>query len=290
MKTCLIIFTVFVVSYLFIVPVAYAKVWINEFSSSGSEDWVELYNDSDESASLDGQRLRDGSATNKIELSGDIEAKGYALFDWGNKLTNSGDTIKLVSASDENSVIDLVIYGESGDIVAPSAGQTAGRIGNGSSVWSLFSNGTKSTTNADALPAPTPTTESEKTPTPTKQPTPTRTPTPKKTPTPTKSPKVAAGFASGDDDEDKTVAAFTKKTTATVSKTVPISGVPTSILGFSSKSATPKPKARITGKASKEVMVKGAVTPPYFIIASGIIFCVACGILVFLRIRKNRVQ
>jgi hypothetical protein len=261
---------------------AFAKVWINEFSSNGSDDWVELFNDGSEPLNLEIYRIRDSSATNKLDLTGQIDAGGYATFDWKNKLNNSGDTIKLVSASDENSVIDKIVYGNSGDIFSPASGQSAGRETDGGSVLSLFAAPSKNGTNVDAQAAPTPTSLHEKTPTPVKEPTPTKTPTPTKIPTPTKTPTPKP--SPSPTPTENTVKDSLQVTKNPTSKRSPITGVPTSILGIATTAA---PKAKLSPKPTGTLMVKSAVAPPYFILISGTIFCIACGILVVLQRRRR---
>lgn len=259
-----------------------AKIWINEFNSSGSDDWIELYNDAAETVTLDLYSFRDSSATNKLELSGQIEPGGYAVFEWGSKLNNSKDIIKLVSKDDESTLYDEIAYGSSEDLPAPETGQSAGRQNNGGSAWVVFQNPSKSATNTNSILAPMPTAIPENTPTPVKEPTPTRTPTPTKIPTPTKlpTPKPTTLKLEGE-------SSLTKIKSPQVSAKPPqISGIPTSILGVSSRSATTKLKASISQKPQETVMVKSAGAPPYLILVSGTVFCIACGILVVIKKRK----
>lgn len=289
MKTWSVVICIFIFTF-FALPIeASARVWINEFSSNGSDDWIEVYNDAAQPINLELYRLRDSSATNKLDMSGQIEPGGYAVFDWGTKLNNSGDTIKLVSASDENTVIDEIVYGNSEDIAAPAAGQSAGRQADGGSPLVVFANPSKNAPNADVQTIPTATVIPEKVPTPTKIPTPTKTPTPKKISPPTKSPttKPLSVTVSHDDEESENSTATIKSLQTGNAKVPKISGVPTSILGVASKAATPKPKAQVT-RTDEKVMVKSAVAPPYLMIVSGTVFCIACGILVFLKRRNTK--
>ncbi|MBI2442507.1 MAG: lamin tail domain-containing protein [Candidatus Levybacteria bacterium] len=163
---------------------------INEFYSNGSNDWVELYNNS-ESASIDLllYKLRDSSATNKIDLTGTLIPHTYVSFGWGNNLNNGGDIIKIVAKDDDTNVIDQVGYGDKGsDVSAPSVNQSAGRLPNGTGAFAILSTSSRDGDNNGSsivhLPTETPT----DVPTPTKTPTPTRTPTPVKSPTPTRTP------------------------------------------------------------------------------------------------------
>lgn len=261
---------------------ASAKIWINEFYSSGSDDWIELYNDAAEIVILDVYSFRDSSATNKLDLSGQIEPGGYAVFEWGSKLNNSKDIIKLVSKADEANIHDEIAYGSSENLPAPQTGQSAGRQNNGGSAWVVFQNPSKSATNTNSILAPIPTAIPENTPTPVKEPTPTRTPTPTKIPTPTKlpTPKPSTVKIEGESSVKKI------KSPQISAKLPQISSIPTAILGVSSRSATTKLKATLSQKPKETVMVKSAVAPPYLILVSGTVFCIACGILVVIKKRK----
>lgn len=163
-------------------PPVYAKLFINEFSSQSSSDWVEIYNDSDNDIPLTSYRLRDSTTTNKLDLNGILAPHGFIVFEWSDRLNNAGDIIKIVKADSESEEEDKVVYGniEGKVIDSPGSGQFAARITDGGTAWGLFSSSTKGFTNVNATPAPT------ATPTPTEQPKPTATPT--KAPTPTKSP------------------------------------------------------------------------------------------------------
>jgi predicted heme/steroid binding protein len=79
-----------------------SKIVINEFLShpSGSNhEWVELYNASDNSASLDGWKLHDGGSV-IATLSGIIQPRGFVVIDLnGSKLNNDGDLIALFDSA-----------------------------------------------------------------------------------------------------------------------------------------------------------------------------------------------
>src|SRR3989344_8980048 len=102
-----------------------AELVINEFVSdtegtSTDPDWVEIYNNGSDDADLSLYRLRDGTDTNKLDLSGMISSQGFASFDWSNRLNKTGDAISLVKISD-SSLVDKVSYGDQGNNVsAPS--------------------------------------------------------------------------------------------------------------------------------------------------------------------------
>jgi len=162
----------------------YASLYINEFNSSSSSDWVEIYNSDDSSVDLSKYIVRDSSSTNKYELTGSLEGKSFMTFDWGDNLNNTGDTIKLQLKTDDT-MIDEVVYGANGT-AAPTGSQTAGRSPDGSANWSLFTSATKGSSNNSSTVVPTPTPSPTPTQSPTNTPTPTPTPTSAPTPTPTK--------------------------------------------------------------------------------------------------------
>jgi len=168
--------------FLFVSNTSFASPLINEFSSSSSSDWVEIYNPDPESIDLSIYRIRDLTATNKKDLSGNLDPGGFATFDWSNKLNNAGDLIKLVLISDE-SVVDETSYGDQGGISAPQSNQTGGRKQDGNSEWILFITSSKGSSNnsSEVYVPPTPTNTPQLTPT--KTPKPTKTPTPVKTKT-----------------------------------------------------------------------------------------------------------
>lgn len=196
---------IILLSFVFLFPKnVFAALYINEFSSSGSSDWVEIYNSDSSSVDLSNYIVKD-SSTNTHPMSGSIEGNSFVSFDWNDNLNNNGDTIKLTL---NDNVIDEVVYGANGT-AAPTGSQTAGRIPDGSSTWTLFTNATKGSTNNSPTVAPTPTPS----PTPSPSPTPTKTPTP--TPTPTKAP-TPTPIQSG----PTPTPATTPKTTATPIPTI----------------------------------------------------------------------
>ena len=78
-----------------IVKTTFAEVVINEFSSAiSSEDWVELYNNSDAPINLLLYTLYDGS-TNTKNFSCLLTPKGFTIINWNNTLNNDGDLIIL---------------------------------------------------------------------------------------------------------------------------------------------------------------------------------------------------
>jgi chitodextrinase len=111
-------------------------VVINEFVANPAtgNDWIELYNPTASSVSLDLWTIRDG-ANNSLDLTGkSLPAGGYLVLDFSNKLNKDGDIIYLENGT---ASIDQVAYGNwldgetTGNAPAPGTGQSAGRYPNG---------------------------------------------------------------------------------------------------------------------------------------------------------------
>lgn len=166
---------------------AQAAVVINEFSSTTSEDWVELYNTATDSADLSEYRLRDSTDTNSKDVPGTIAGGGFSVISFSNYLNIDGDTVRLVNKND-NSTVDSVSYGSGKTVCAASGSQTIGRSSDGGGSFTLFSTGSKGSTNngtqTTSCPAPTPT--------PVATPNPTATPKPTLSPTTTPKPVLAS--------------------------------------------------------------------------------------------------
>jgi hypothetical protein len=189
------------------------QVVINEISSSGNQDWVELLAlPSGQAVNLDGYTIKDSKST--IEnLSGTLNPGSFKIFEVGNRLNKDGDTIEIFY---NNQTIDKITYGKDG-ICAPEDTQTIGRYPDGTGSFRRLLSGTKETPNTDQeahCPAPTPSSTPQ--PTNTNTPTPiTPIPTPKitkpPTPRPTRTPEVLASETSAPD--------FTESPTPTISPT-----------------------------------------------------------------------
>ena len=261
---------------------AFAELYINEFSSSSSsDDWIEIYNNGSDSVDLAEYRIRDDTASNKLDLDGMLGAQEFKTFSWSNKLNNSGDIIKLVLTNNESNIRDQVAYGDKGtDIAAPLGEQSAGRQANGNSPWVIFTTSSKDVSNANSSPAPTSTPILSPTPTPTKV------PTPPKTPTPTKTPTKSAG--SGSTNIATTVSIPTNKPSssnskAPAAKSVDLSRVPTSILGVGTKSADKK----ASKSANQKLLVGSATQNNFRYVALGIgVISLAYAILIFIKARN----
>lgn len=137
-------------------------VVINEFSSGGSSDWVELYNTTGASVDLTGWTVKDFAGHNFSLSASSIPAHGFVIADAGSYLNNLGDEMYVFDAT--NATTSAVAYGGSNGAFstttvdydyapAPASGQSAYRTTDGGGTWALTSAPTKDTTNT---PAPVP--------------------------------------------------------------------------------------------------------------------------------------
>lgn len=203
-KVSSVFFLSFLLFFVFNIPkISFAEVVINEFSSSTSDDWVELYNNSDQAVDLSAYTLLDGSSSGNVKtFSCILYPKGFSLAGFGNDLNNGGDIIYLKKL--ETSV-DCVAYGDGAnkkcegkvavDLKKPEIDEFASRLVDDSSDWVITKSSTKegpndaSPKNPDAIcvnPTSTEVPNSIPTPTETVQPseTPTITPNDNTLPTP----------------------------------------------------------------------------------------------------------
>jgi PKD repeat protein len=113
-----------------------SEVVINEFMATplAGNDWIELYNPTASTVSLDQWTITDGAA-NVIDLTGEaIGAHGYLVLEFSNKLNNAGDVIYLDNIT---GTVDSVTYGtwDDGNMAdnapATEAGQSGGRYPDG---------------------------------------------------------------------------------------------------------------------------------------------------------------
>lgn len=171
-----------------------AQVVINEFSSSTSDDWIELF--SPEDIDISGWVLKDtaNSDLKKFDNPTSIgpASNTFLVIDVGNRLNNTGDTIKLLKS--DNTQADSITYGGSGNVCLPSTTGSIARFPNGGNVVDRLWTATRGVTNDSGAidPCPTPTPTQTNTPTSTltltQTQTPTATVTTKPTNTPTKKP------------------------------------------------------------------------------------------------------
>lgn len=169
-------FLLLILFFLSISPI-YAGVVINEFSSSTTNDWVELFNtdQATNSADLSKYRLRDSSSTNKKDLTGTLAPGAFISFSFGRDLNNSGDTVKLLKVEGgSETIIDQVSYGSAEGICAPeSEFSSIGRSPDGVGSFVKFSQLSRDSSNNKNIEScqtstisPTPSSEPTKSPTP----------------------------------------------------------------------------------------------------------------------------
>ena len=113
------------------------NIKINEFVSdplTGDNDWIELYNPTEDIVDLTGWTINDGASWIKI-LSGNINAMDFFIIPSSNKLNKGGDLIELKNPSEV--LIDKVAYGNWDDgnttdnAPVPDKGESCGRFPNG---------------------------------------------------------------------------------------------------------------------------------------------------------------
>jgi hypothetical protein len=209
MRKYIFFFFIFINLLIFAPEVSAQQVVINEFSSSTTSDWVELYNPTDSPVDLSAYILRDSTDSNKRVLSGTLDPGNVLVLDFSRWLNNGGDLVRLMIVSgEEESVEDSILYGEGG-ICLPSESGSIGRLPGAGAVV-RFSINTKNSLNKaeneDPCPTltPIPTATSTESPTPS----PTLTSTPKPTATavatkkPTSTPEVIGVETTNDDISD----------------------------------------------------------------------------------------
>lgn len=102
---------------------------ISEVYYAEKDDWVEISNPSSSTTTVDLTqfRLRDTTKSNKVDLHGSLPPGGFAVFSFGNKLNNTGDTVRLVQISVEQD-IDTISFGK-GTLCKTEVGQSVFKEG-----------------------------------------------------------------------------------------------------------------------------------------------------------------
>lgn len=170
--------------FLFLPRAVFAQVVINEFYTPTSDDWVELYNTSDDPLDISGWSLSDNTSSIGTIKEATISGKGFFIVEVGRRLNKDKDEVHLFDSLSEEK--DFWSYADE-----VSSDVSFGRMPDGGS-WGICQTLTKEETNSCILPTstPTPMVAPEPTPTPTpKSSTPTPTP---KTPTPTPTIKIGS--------------------------------------------------------------------------------------------------
>lgn len=156
---------------------ALADIVINEFSSSTTDDWIELYNTGTQSAQLSNFRIRD-STTNKKDLTGELNSESFIVVDFSNRLNNDGDIVKLMKLEGETEILlEEIPYGTVGGLCPPESDGSIGRFPDGGAKIIRFTSQTKGSSNNSGqenpcvTSIPNPTDTSVPTPKPTNKPT-----------------------------------------------------------------------------------------------------------------------
>lgn len=160
-------------------------VVINEFlpNPTSGDDWVELYNPTNNDINISGWVLRDTAASvmKTIPASTIILSKKFRLEYVGTRLNIDSDTIYLRTSDSSNENVDSKSYSTN-----PGTGVSVGRSPDGEDNWVMFNIPTPGSSNNPESPIPTQT--AFPTDTPTSIPTPTPTEEPAHTPEPTAEP------------------------------------------------------------------------------------------------------
>jgi len=128
---------------IFLFDIAKASVFINEIcwmgdESSSSNEWIELYNNSDKNISLDNWEIRI-SETKIIKLTGNIPSQGFYLLSrnksqkevdlfFNKALNNNGEKIELIN---NNTVIEVLDFKQGWPYGNNKTKQTMEKIENG---------------------------------------------------------------------------------------------------------------------------------------------------------------
>jgi hypothetical protein len=255
---------------------SYAQLVINEFSSYSSDDWVEVYllPEETQSVQLSDYRIRDDTASNKIDLDGEIAPGEYKAFEFSNSLNKDKDNIllyKLVEGSEVQ--IGQISYGPTSELCAPEEGQSIGRKPDGGSFVRLSSQ-TKGIANSDneaACPTPTP------------SPTPTPVPTDSPTPAPTENPTPKPTKSATPKPTNKVSTAMGQKITPTPATTIDIlgGGSTPAVAGVESTENGTADDIKLTGEIPENA---GLPAPAVAMIGGGVITVGAAGVSIW----KNR--
>ena len=136
--------------------VATSTVKLNEIMSTGSPDWIELYNSSSESVDLSGYKLTDTSQEWTI-ASLTIAGGGYVTFDCDDSdVPNVSTNFKISSGGEE-----ITLYNAAGELIdqittpdmSSQVGLTYGRENDGSDNW-LVMGASKGTANSNVSTGP----------------------------------------------------------------------------------------------------------------------------------------
>lgn len=260
-------------------------VVINEFLvEPEAEQWVELYNKGATSFDISGWVIDDNGGIQAYDIppgttisSGEFRVFSSSYF---NLNRASADRIRLLNGTNEE---DSYSYP-----TGPGIQYTYGRIIDGTGSWGIFSSPTKGSSNNVSTPQSTPTTQPTATPTPSKTPTPTHTPTSTKSPTPTKAhPPTSTKKSEGLSLAKKDIPSVAP--TSTLRPTEEDRDVPTAVLGEQTNALeTPTITPTPTGEQETKILGISKNTISMIFVTLGSLFLLACAILVFFKVERNK--
>lgn len=273
----------FFLLFFFLPQTAFAgEVVINEFLvDPDSEQWVELYNKGSGSVDIGGWFIDDSGGTQKftIPTGTTIGPLEFKVFESGffNLNRTSADTAQLLNGT---TLEDSYSYNS-----GPGVNSTYGRQTDGGSDWVVFNSPTKGSSNNTSQPAPTstPTPSPTFTPTPTTKPTLTQKPTSTPKPTPTTKPASSAVQSQGTSSNPSTKPVSLGFSSPVKSPATSKSTLGEKITATPSSTKVPTP----TKKPEVKTLASSQNNLPKVLIALGIIFLAACGILAFRLYKKK---
>ncbi len=244
--------------------IANAQIVINEFlpdlssdQDENQQEWVELYNTSDQPIDINNYLLTDAK-DNQLIITPEYTNNGSTLIDPNSfvlilrsgssfSLNNASDTINLFNATQSSQLLDSYTYGQTQE------NKSIGRFPDGSSRFIYHLTPTPSKPNIG--PSPTPSPSPTPTPSPKPSPTPKTSSQPQSNPSPTSKPSP-------------TQPATIKEVVLTPSHT----STHAAVLGINSFTATPSDtSATASPKPPKQA---SKPTTPFFFLAAGLSFVV----------------
>lgn len=264
---------------------ANSKIVINEFvahPASGTKEWVEFYTaDKADLANYwlddDTDFSNDSGSSPKKNLSGIAMGKdgSHPFIEVNAMFNNGGD--KVVLFDPQGNIVDSYQYTQD-----PGNDIAIGRFPDATGNFQTLALATEGESNSEPLPLASPTTTPI--PTPSNTPKPTHTPVPTKAPSPTKIPTTS--YNSTRSSIATAVLIHPSPSSEETQPSINLSDIPTSVLGVSIATGS---VSSLTKRSNKNVMIKSASSPRSALLNLALIIgslsFIACGILVYLRIR-----
>lgn len=147
-----------------------SDILINEFYTHTTDnDWIELYNTTDNPIDLTGWYLQDETSKMETLNEASFSAKSFLLVNVGNRLNNGGDTVKLFNSSSD--LKDSWSYSQDpGDNICFGRSADGGAWHRLSPCTQGGSNNSSSIVDPSPSPSPSPTPASEASPSPSPSP------------------------------------------------------------------------------------------------------------------------